>query len=169
MEAEEVNSLTPPPLNVFSGDTEEWDSYQESLFEIFRTTILEAGLTFQGVKIQCRRQPEYQGKHAAFWHLISEGEREDQRTPDFRRCERLAWVAWIIQNADKKEISYWESKRGRETNIVLWNEQSEFAVILGKRNGYYLLLTAYAVIEEHRIASFQREREEYLKSSTQKS
>ncbi|MEK7607378.1 MAG: oxidoreductase [Patescibacteria group bacterium] len=164
METEKI--INPPPnLIVFSGHTEEWDAYQESLFQVFCKTIVEARLTFQGMPVNPRRFPEEKGKHFTFWHLISEGEKEEDRTPDLRRCERLDWVAWVIQNCESNpDISYWESRRKRSKNFVIWYEKGEFAVVIARRSRYFVLLSAYHVMSGHRINAFIREREEYRKS-----
>ena len=169
MEAEEIN-VTPPDLIVFSGKTEEWELYQERLFDVFKKTIVEGKLRFLGLPVNPRRFPEEKGKHFTFWHLISEGEKEEERTPDLRRCERIAWVAWIIKNCGSHpDISYWESKRGSSRNFVLWYEEGQFAVILAKRSRYFVLLSAYQVVNDRRIQSFRRDRDEYRENTSNKS
>lgn len=159
METSEIDPINPPDLFIFSG---EWDLYQESLYEIFLDTICKANLTFQGLPIRIKKHPEYKEKHFTFWHLTSEGEKEEERTPDLRRCERLSWVSWIIINCDKNnDISYWENKRGSQKHIVIWHEKGSYAVILAKRNGYFLLKTAYHV-KENRAKDFIKDRSKSL-------
>ena len=46
------------------------------------------------------------GKGYAFWHVISEAPQsnnrnESERIPNLRRCERIRWIAWAIEQADK--------------------------------------------------------------------
>ncbi len=116
-----------------------------------------------------QRRPEYKGKHFTFWHLISEGEIESKRTPDMRRCERLRWIKWVIENVlAAPEITYWESKPKGSTNIVVWYETGGYAVVLAKRSGYYLLKTAY-VVKPRRAKGFEYEREQYKKKQANKS
>lgn len=157
MEApQSIGENNPPDLFTFTGD---WETYEESLYKIFQDTICDAGLTFHGQRIGIRRVPEHKDKYFVFWHLTSEGELEEERTPDLRRCERLSWVNWIIVNCGRHSgISFWENKRGSETHVVIWCEQREYAVVLAKRNGYYLLKTAYCV-NEKRANSFRKERQ----------
>lgn len=163
MEAEKIDYLTPPNIVVFSGN--DWESYQNDLFSIFEDTIIKNKLLFQGLPVTPRRFPEYKGKHFTFWHLISEGEKEDDRTPDLRRCERIGWISWIIKNCENHPgISYWENQRGNSRNVVLWYEEGQFAVILAKRSKYFVMLSAYQITEERRIKTFQRDRDEYRKS-----
>lgn len=93
------------------------------------------------------------------WHLISEGRVEDDRLPDLRRCERLTWIRWMIENADNcASIDVWENRRGREINTLLWLRE-EYLVILSARSENYLLKTAYCTEYEHRIRKLQRERD----------
>lgn len=156
METSEVNITTPPDLLIFDGG--DWFAYQEALYEVFLNTIWSAKLTFQGLPVNAKKQPEHKGKHFAFWHLTSNGEIEEEREPDLRRCERLAWVSWVILNVDRHpEITYWENKRGNQRHIVVWCEGHNYAVILAKRNGYFLLKTAY-VVDKRRAKAFEQER-----------
>jgi len=155
-----VDPLAPPDLIEFGGD---WEIYQEQIYEVFRITICDAALTFQGLKVAIKKHPEYKDKHFSFWHITSEGEREEERTPDLRRCERMGWVKWLITNCESHPgISYWENKRGSQKHVVIWCEEHKYAVILAKRNGYYLLKTAY-VVSDDREKSFKKERAEYIK------
>ena len=162
MEAEERIDGTPPDIIPFSGD---WDTYQENLYQVFQDTICNADLKFQGIRIGIKKHPEYKEKHFTFWHLTSEGEKEEERTPDLRRCERVAWVKWMIENCDSHDgISYWENKRGSQKHLVVWCEEYEYAVILAKRKGYFLLKTAYCV-STRRADKFRKEREEFNKKN----
>lgn len=166
MATEETNGLNPPDLLIFSGEGEKWKKYEDDLFAIFKSTIADGELKFQGLPVNPRRFPEEKGKHFTFWHLITEGDTESERTPDLRRCERIGWVAWIIRNCGTSpDITFWESKRGTARNFVLWYEKGQFAVILSKRSRYFILLSAYFVDEDHRIEAFKRDRDEYQKSA----
>ena len=100
------------------------------------------------------------GKHFSFWHLISTGNDEENRTPDLRRCERISWIGWIISNIDTDpEITWWQNARGRNTHIVILHELEAYAVILAERNNYYMLKTAYTVTPR-RVANLIRERDQ---------
>ena len=124
-------------------------------------SIASADLTFNGLKVSCQFRPESQGKHFGFWHVISEGEIEDDRTPDFRRCERVSWIAYLITNADSDEsISWWKNKRGTNTHVVIWHEAENFVVILAERNDYYMLRSAYCP-QSGRVKAFIKERDNF--------
>ncbi len=160
MESSDIeNSL--PELFPLSG---EWTDYEEALYKIFQETLLGGTISFQGTRVGVRRLPEYKGKHFAFWHIISEGEKEEERTPDLRRCERLAWIKWIIENSDTcTDISWWENERWGQKHIVIWHEKENYAVVLARRNGYFMLKTAY-LVTPHRAITFQQERDSFRKN-----
>jgi hypothetical protein len=160
-EAGSAGNNTPPQLltlGAFGGD---WDRYIDAVYQCYIAEIVQGNIEYRGLPIRCQFRPVTKGKHFAFWHIISEGPDEEDRTPDFSRCERIGWIPWVIKNAGKNDkISYWENRRGSNRNIVLWYEEGEFAVILAKRSGYLLLKTAYCV-SPHRKMVFRRERDEY--------
>lgn len=161
METEEIGELVPPELLIFDGS---WPEYEELLHKVFMDTIWNNELVFCGLPVKVRRHKEYKGRHFGFWHLTSEGEKEEERTPDFRRCERLYWVSWVIMNIDKAPglFSWWENKRGSEKHVILWCEKYDYAVILAKRDGFFLIKTAY-VVDKRRAAGFREERSKFYK------
>ncbi len=127
-----------------------WPVYLECIYHIFRKQVVEAGLIFQGLPIKCRYQKPYAVKHASFWHLMSEGEIEEQRTPDFDRCARIPWIAPVIGHADDPSVVRWwkhdrATTRGTKIRVVLWLFQHDYAVILEPREGCCFLITTYCV------------------------
>ena len=97
---------------------------------------------------------------------MQEGQIEEDRTPDLRRCERIGWLRAIIDNADDDRVKVWENERtgtkGRERSVLLWLEEEDFLVVLGKRAGYYLLVTAYQTNRDHTRRKLRREYEAYV-------
>ncbi len=153
--------MSLPELLPFHGD---WPRYEDELYEVYLETIVRSRLTFRNLPVKAKYAPPTKNKGYGFWHLISEGQNEDDRIPDLRRCERIQWVAWLIQNTTtERELSWWENVRGSNTHIVIWHEKENFAVVLAKRNKYFLLKTAYWV-KEYRRKDFERERREFLES-----
>ncbi|OAI14424.1 hypothetical protein A1507_15410 [Methylomonas koyamae] len=147
-----------PDLLPFSGD---WSSYEDDLYRTYLSGIVNANLSFNGLPIKCQYRPSSKNKHFGFWHVISEGNVEDDRLPDLRRCERIRWIAYLIAYAGTDtEISWWENKRGSNTHVVIWHERENFAVILAKRSDFYLLKSAYCA-QSHRKKMFIKEREEF--------
>ena len=157
--------IDPPELLPFAG---EWQRYEDRVYEVFMDSFVRAGIRFQSVRVKAQFRPESRGKGYSFWHVISEaphpGNRnEEDRVPDPRRCERIAWIAWAIEHASNGTdgFSWWENRRGRDTRVVIWAEPWDFVVILAKRRDYYLLKTAYCDLKPHRRRSFQKEREAF--------
>jgi hypothetical protein len=153
--------MNPPdlvPFNAFRGD---WAAYETELNRIFIAEIARGGLAFRGVRVNCRRVPEAAGRWASFWHLVQEGRVEDDRTPDLRRCERIRWVRWVIENAAAHaEIDEWQNMRGTEANTLLWYRE-EYLVVLAQRRGYWLLRTAYCTDKSGRIRQLRKERDAF--------
>ena len=90
---------------------------------------------------------------------------EDDRTPDLRRCERIRWVRWVIQNAPTHaEIDEWQNTRGTEVNTLLWFRE-EYLVVLARHQGYWLLRTAYCTEKSGRIRQLQRERGDFRRAT----
>ena len=122
--------MTPPDLLSFDAFGGDWQAYENELYRIFMAEIARAGLRFRASGVNCRRIPEMAGRWASFWHLVQEGRVEAERTPDLRRCERLRWVRWVIENAPvHPEIDEWQNKRGNETNTLLWYRQDYLVVL----------------------------------------
>lgn len=150
--------MNAPALLPFNGD---WTTYETELYAIFLAEIAQGGLIFRGERVSCRRLPETEGKWASFWHLIQEGKVEDDRLPDLRRCERLRWVKYVIENWNgDPDIQWWENTRRSEINVLLWYRE-EYLVILSKRDGYWLLKSAYETSQPHRIRTLKTERDKF--------
>lgn len=160
--------INPPELLPFDGD---WERYEERVYEMFLDTFVRAEVRFHGVKVKAQYRPETRGKGYSFWHVVSEaphsGNRnEEDRIPDLRRCERIAWIPWAIEHASNgaEGFSWWENRRGRDTRVVIWVEAWDFVVILAKRRDYYLLKTAYCDLKPHRKRTFEKEREAFWRA-----
>ena len=157
-----------PPLVEFGGD---WQEYEDTLYPIYMDTIVHGTLVFEGKNVRYERYPTYKDKDYSFWHITSTGSNEEERVPEFDRCERIRWVSWLIENyRSDPRISWWENKRGAKTHIIVWFDDEDidesFAVILKKLSGFVLLKSAYC-IRGHRRATFVKEREEFLLAQKQ--
>lgn len=152
-----------PDLVLFSEYHGDWDVYVDALYQYFRTDFVESRPRYQGKKVVLPHQPRILEKEATFWHLISEGEVEEERIPDLRRCERIRWPKPIIENADKEAcIKVWENTRKKGKRVCLWFENAEYLVILAIRKGYFMLITAYLVEQPHRKRKLQNEYARYI-------
>lgn len=166
----------PPPALMLLEHAEgvdtaaKWPNYVEDIYAEFCNTAAQANLTFQGDPVICPfMQPVKTGgfvrpheeKHFSFWHCMSEGPDEDNRTPDWPRCERIRWIGWVIRSSGNPAIvRFWENtrqgKRGPLTHVVLWFFAESYVVILNKNNGKYYLVTAY-VLKPDRLKDIEKE------------
>ena len=138
---------------------ERWRVYLEALYQVYQRTLVHGGLSFRGLRLQCRRLPESRLKHFGFWHLVQEGFPEEDRIPDLERCRRLLWISWVLQNAgtDPRIRVFLQTPRHGEKKLwVLWLHEHHYAVIVAERNGYCLLKTAF-VVHSNKSAEFERD------------
>ncbi len=158
-----------PPLVLFNDYYGNWDAYLDALYTWFRKDFVDSKPTFQGKRLGLKRHPMTHGKEATFWHMIQEGKIEDERTPDFRRCERIRWPRPIIEHDSDPAIKVWRNQRKGKKRVCLWFEQENYLVILADRGQYILPWTAYLLEYPHQQRKLQREYEEYWREKAQKS
>ncbi len=145
-------------LKHYNGDVE---IYLDAIYQVYLSEVVRGNLSFLGIPIRCQYRPATNNKHFGFWHLVSTGEKEDEREIDLRRCERISWVSFVLRNAhDFSNIHCWENERFGNTHIVLWLHQHQFLVILARRRDYLILKTAYSVTENYKIKRLEKERKE---------
>ena len=154
-----------PPIVPFSDYEGNWERYLDALYSYFKQDFVDNIPLFKGRRLGLKKHPLAQGKEATFWHFISEGDQENNRLPDLRRCERIRWPKPIIENSEDVVIKLWENKRKNEKRILLWLENREYLVVLAERKGYLLPWTAYLVTEEHRKRKLQKEYEGFKKAN----
>lgn len=161
-------SQTPkwlPPLVLFEDSGGDWNVYAEALYESFLNDFRRSRPNFRGLSVGALREPMSEGKDSGFWHLVSEGRLEDERTPDMRRCERIAWPKASMENSEEDEVLGWENERGGDQRILLWVPDAEYLVVLAQRRTYFLLKTAYPVTQAHRIRKLRKEYEAWKTAS----
>ncbi|MBT4132242.1 MAG: hypothetical protein HN929_03835 [Chloroflexi bacterium] len=157
-----------PPLVLFADYSGDWDAYLDAVYAFFWADFVEDKPIFQGSRLGLKKYPETRGKEATFWHMIQEGAVEEERTPDFRRCERIRWPRPIIENSTDAAIKVWRNTRKGGERICLWFEEDSYLVVLADRGKYILPWTAYPVEREHQQRKLQREYEEYCRTTAQK-
>jgi hypothetical protein len=158
--------MTPPSLLNFQGD---WESYVQLVYNRYHTDIIAQKIYLWGNHVRVRWTPETKGKPFNFWHVVSEGEVEEDRLPDLSRCARISWIAWAITCCDQKLpcVKWWLSerstRRGRVINLVIWAEEYSYAVVVEPRDGFALLVSAYPV-HRRRSTKFAEEYETFWRS-----
>lgn len=154
-----------PALMLFSGD---WHAYLDRVYAQYLEDIVNKPKAYRGKPIRARYTPATQNKGFSFWHVISEGQSENDRIPDIRRCERIGWIGWIIEQADsdspkiKSLVTRRTTRKGTSERLVLWCDEAEFVVVLEERSQFFLLVTAYPVTG-HRAAKLKKDWEDSQK------
>lgn len=157
-----------PPLVLFNDHDGNWHIYLDAVYAWFKRDFVDSKPMFQGRRLGLKRLPVTHGKEATFWHMIQEGAVEDDRTPDFRRCERIRWPRPIIEHDANPVIKVWRNQRRGESRVCLWLEQESYLVVLADRGNYILPWTAYQVVQPHQQRKLQTEYESYCRQQTQK-
>jgi hypothetical protein len=143
-----------------------WHQYVEGIYRVFREDFVLNKPYFRGRRLGLKRHPLIQGREITFWHMISEGQQEEARLPDLRRCERVCWISPIIENSRDPAIKAWKNRRRNESRICLWLEQHEYLVVLADRGTYILPWTAYDVTRAHQKARLQKDYERARNAGT---
>lgn len=138
-----------PPLLLMEDYGGNWERYFAAVYAVFAADFVDSKPMFQGRRLGLKRHPEYDGKSATFWHMISTGIDEAERIPDIRRCERMRWPKPIIENDQSPDLKVWTEKRGSNYRVHLWCEEEGYLVVLDDRTDYLLPWTAYFVEQQH--------------------
>ncbi len=146
-----------PPLVMLNQHGGDWDAYCDAVYRHFCRDFLEgAALTFRGLPVHLKRHPVEQGKEATFWHFVSEGQVEADRTIDLRRCERICWPRALIENVGDPDLKVWDQEIRNETRTHVWCEEHDYLLVIAHRNGFVLPWTAYSVTEGHERRKLQK-------------
>ncbi len=162
---DEPNWLLPLVLLEHYGGN--WEAYLAAIYNYFKSDFIDSKLVYQGRRLGLKRHPLSQGKEATFWHMISEGDTEDNRIPDLRRCERIRWPRSVIEHEANGSVRVWRNRRRGEERICLWLHAHDYLVVLADRKDYLLPWTAYVVDKRHQRQKLQREYEIYRREQAQ--
>jgi hypothetical protein len=143
------------PMSDYGGH---FPSYLDAIYRIFRRDFILDRPSFRSRPCFCDTRPDSDGRECGFWHLISEGRIESERTPDMRRCERIAWPRAMIEAADTSLVHVWESMRrrpgkGTESRLSLAPDDFSYLVVLRPTSKAFVLVTAFQI-----EAQYQRDR-----------
>jgi len=145
-----------PPLIKLSDYGGNWQRYEDAIFAEFYRDFIENRAHFRGLPVRLGKGPMYKGKELSFWHSISEGRTENERTPALERCERIRWIRALIDHSDDLRVRVWHRVKARENRFYLWFEE-KYLVVLGERSGYYLLITAFCTDWPHTKNKLRKE------------
>jgi len=142
-------------LDTYGGS---WQRYEDEVYAVFYRDFVESAPVFEKQDV-CITKQLINGKERTFWHCIQEGDIEDKRTPDLRRCERIGWVRCIIEHACEPTIRQWSNQRGRHIRRLLWLEEADYLVVLEERGRHWMLWIAYCTTWEHTRRKLRKEYE----------
>lgn len=140
-------------LQDFNGD---WNAFFDFIYDCFEKDFVLTKPVYRGKRLGLKRHPEYDGKSATFWHMMSEGSNEAERTPDMRRCERICWPKPIIDNSTDPSLKVWSEKRGSSQRIHIWFEAEGYLVVLDDRKDFILPWTAFYIEYEHQRKKYNK-------------
>lgn len=141
-----------PGLELFSDYGNNWNLYQTALYDIFKSDFLDSHPFYQNTRVNVKHYPKEYGKEEAFFHTTCKDySGNGKRDPDLRRCERIRWIRAFIEkyNCDLSlcsacdGIKVWNEPYKRNIRVHLLFEEEKYMVVLEKRAGYYLLITAF--------------------------
>ena len=153
-----------PELMLLDSYENDWDLYINAVYEEFKKDFILNSTYYDDMKIGLRTEPIEREKVATFWHLVSVGAIEDQRSIEIERCERIKWPKVFIENHYDESFLVWENERKGKTNLCIYNSENRYITVLGERKDYYLLLTGYYVKENHRHEKLIKEYEAFKKT-----
>ena len=162
-----MSSAWLPALLLLEHSNGDWAHYLERLHTCFVADFVDSKPTWPGKRVALKRHPEYDGKSATFWHMISEGKSEADRTPDMRRCERIAWPRPILDEFDASpgttncRVLWWSELRGTETRYHLAPDDFSYVVVMADRGDFVLPWTAYYVEHTYRREKLRKKWREF--------
>ena len=162
-----------PKLELMDDYDNNWEKYQEALYEIFKYDFMSSKPKFEGIPVNIRKHPIEYGREEAFFHITCQDYMKNgERVPDFRRCERIRWVKAFIENnnCDSSQcgecdgVKVWSEPYRNTTRVHILLEEERYIVVIERRNTYCLLVTAFFLEYEHslrkKLKSYQRYKEQ---------
>lgn len=145
-----------------------FNDFLEAVYDIFKVDFVFSKPVFRGKILNLKRFPIVDGKEYTFYHMTHEGDNENERIPDLRRMERIAWPRPLIDNSLHPYIKVWRNirrgKGGTKKRILILHEIEKYIVILDDRKDYILPWTAFLIKGSSQLSSYLKEYENYTKT-----
>ena len=155
-------------LTEFGGN---FSDYLEAVYQIFKTDFVDSKPTFKGTRLGLKRYPLVEGKEYTFYHFTHEGDIENDRLPDLRRMERIAWPRPMI-DSEHEYLKVWRNTRrgkgGTKNRILILHEAERYLIILDDRGDYILPWTAFLIKGNTQLKKHIREYDEFIKAEAAK-
>ena len=139
-----------PDLILLDDHENDWDTYLDAVHKVFQADFGQGDVSFKGNPVRIRKRPIVRRREPTFWHIVQEGKIEDERTPDFRRLERMGWPKRIIEEAASRQLPCWHTQRGTNSRSLIALSDFSYLVVLDRRPDHSLLWTAYPIEFERR-------------------
>ena len=164
-----MNCKWLPSLELFE-DYKSWRSYEEHIYNIFHADFIKTRPLFEGNQVKVRFHPKEYGKEEGFYHVTCQDYQKDgERVPDLRRCERIRWVRSFIENyncnldeCDECEgIKIWYEPYKSNIRVHILLEEEIYVVVVEKRERYCLLVTAFYIDKRHSLEKMLKRYNKY--------
>lgn len=165
-----INFCAMVPDLILCENLNEWNQYEDKLYQIFKADFVDNTPYYYTLPVKIRRHPLFLGREEAFYHITCNHFSDiEERQPDLERCARICWVRYLIENDDCSQhgcaecdgILIWEEPKGETKRIHILLEVERYIVVLEKREGYYLLITAYFIEHNHSLRKLRKRYEQY--------
>jgi hypothetical protein len=164
--------MTLPLLICLENYENNFDVYLDKVYLSFQQDFLYSYPMFKydPSEIHINSRPYTNDKEFTFWHIISEGKAENERVPNLRRCERIKFPRYLIENYESIDCKIWEkdvlANKSREKRIHISTSDFSFLIVLSKLNKSNLknkrtLITAFYVEREYQRKKYKSDHEKY--------
>ncbi len=153
------------PWTLFHGD---WSAYKEALYSVFKRDFIDNRPIFRGLPVDIIHQQTLEGKERSFWHIISQGKDDSERTLDPDRCANLPRVKSLIEddgNCDEYRLWVKWHDKSKKDRYYVWCKSIAYLVVLEYRNNHFKLITAYNVMP-NKVREYEKEYAKYIKTKT---
>ena len=162
-----------PELMLYE-DYESWDEYQDAIYGVFCDDFKKSYPIYDGKRVKIRYQPIEYNREEGFYHVTCQDYQKDgERVPDLRRCERIKWVRKFIEHYDCnldectecEGMKVWEQDYHNNKRVHILLEEEKYMVVIEKRKTYCLLITAFYIEREHTLQKKLKKYYQYKKDT----
>lgn len=146
---------------------DDYKSYEDAIYQVFLKSFSYKKFTYCSKRIVEKKYPLVSEKSGTFWHIISTGDNESNKLPDFNRYETIAWPGFILDYClcNCQSLLIWEAKKKGKVRVHIYCREIEYIVVLEKHTEYYIFWTAFPVIYEHTKKKLLKEYNNYLEKN----
>jgi len=163
----EIEEIELPELLLLESYNGNYTDYIDAIYQVFSADFIVNKTSFRGEVLKLKFHPIYQERAYTFYHMTHEGEEEQNRTPDLRRCERMPWARPTIEKVDECQLKIWPQVRNGANRICIWLElidEPDYFVVIDVRENYKLLWTAFVAQYPHEKRKKLKEYNNWIKS-----